>query len=77
MHQNRDSASQTADEADAANDMLTCIRESICRINDMNLQIAAAAEQSATEEIAHVHPISVISAMPWPVGPNSRSDSAL
>lgn len=51
MHQNRDSASQTADEASAANDMLTCIRESICRINDMNLQIAAAAEQqSATSE---------------------------
>jgi methyl-accepting chemotaxis protein len=51
MHQNRDSASQTADDASAANDMLTRIRESICRINDMTLQIAAAAEQqSATSE---------------------------
>jgi methyl-accepting chemotaxis protein len=51
MQQNRDSASQTADDASAANDMLARIRESIGRINDMNLQIATAAEeQSATSE---------------------------
>lgn len=51
MHQNRDIASQTAEDASAANDMLVRIRDSICRINEMNLQIAAAAEQqSATSE---------------------------
>ncbi|MDX1298729.1 MAG: methyl-accepting chemotaxis protein [Pseudomonas sp.] len=51
MQHNRDSASQSADEASAANEMLARIRESISRINDMNLQIATAAEQqSATSE---------------------------
>ena len=51
MQQSRDTASKTADEASAANDMLGRIREAITRINDMNLQIATAAEeQSATTE---------------------------
>ncbi|VXD00343.1 Methyl-accepting chemotaxis sensory transducer with Cache sensor [Pseudomonas sp. 8Z] len=51
MQQNRDTASKTAEEASAANDMLGRIREAITRINDMNLQIATAAEeQSATTE---------------------------
>ena len=51
--QSRDNASQTAEEAGAANDMLHRIREAIGRINDMNLQIATAAEQQSTtsEEI--------------------------
>lgn len=51
--QSRDNASQTAEEAGAANDMLHLIREAIGRINDMNLQIATAAEQQSTtsEEI--------------------------
>ncbi|CAM3095197.1 methyl-accepting chemotaxis sensory transducer [Ectopseudomonas mendocina] len=51
MQQSRDTASRTAEEASAANDMLGRIREAITRINDMNLQIATAAEeQSATTE---------------------------
>ncbi len=51
MQQNRDTASKTAGDANAANDTLKRIREAIYRINDMNLQIAAAAEeQSATTE---------------------------
>ncbi|WP_370295494.1 methyl-accepting chemotaxis protein [Pseudomonas benzenivorans] len=51
MQQSRDTASQTAEEASAANLMLGRIREAITRINDMNLQIATAAEeQSATTE---------------------------
>lgn len=51
MQQSRDSASQTAEDAGAANHMLERIREAISRINDMNLQIATAAEQqSATSE---------------------------
>jgi methyl-accepting chemotaxis protein len=51
MQQNRDTASKTAEDANAANDVLGRIREAINRINDMNLQIAAAAEeQSATTE---------------------------
>ncbi|WP_425274885.1 methyl-accepting chemotaxis protein [Pseudomonas aegrilactucae] len=51
MQQNRDSASKTAEEAGAANDMLVRIRQAITRINDMNVQIATAAEQqSATSE---------------------------
>jgi len=51
MQQSRDTASKTAEEASAANDMLGRIREAITRINDMNLQIATAAEeQSATTE---------------------------
>ncbi|WP_252271582.1 methyl-accepting chemotaxis protein, partial [Pseudomonas subflava] len=53
MQQSRDTASRTADDASAANDMLGRIREAITRINDMNLQIATAAEQQSatTEEI--------------------------
>jgi methyl-accepting chemotaxis protein len=53
MQQSRDSASQTADDAGAANQVLERIREAIARINDMNLQIATAAEQQSatTEEI--------------------------
>ncbi|MDO8710644.1 MAG: methyl-accepting chemotaxis protein [Pseudomonas sp.] len=51
MQQSRDTASKTAGDANAANDTLKRIREAIYRINDMNLQIAAAAEeQSATTE---------------------------
>jgi methyl-accepting chemotaxis protein len=51
MQQSRDTASKTAGDADAANATLERIREAIYRINDMNLQIAAAAEeQSATTE---------------------------
>ncbi|MWV13757.1 HAMP domain-containing protein [Pseudomonas sp. R-28-1W-6] len=51
MQQSRDTASKTAEDAGAANDMLGRIREAITRINDMNLQIATAAEeQSATTE---------------------------
>ncbi|WP_295476559.1 methyl-accepting chemotaxis protein [uncultured Pseudomonas sp.] len=53
MQKSRDSASRTAEQAGAANDMLARIREAILRINDMNTQIAAAAEQQSatTEEI--------------------------
>ncbi|WP_425502627.1 methyl-accepting chemotaxis protein [Pseudomonas izuensis] len=51
MQQSRDAASKTAGDANAANSTLARIREAIYRINDMNLQIAAAAqEQSATTE---------------------------
>jgi hypothetical protein len=51
MQQSRDTASKTAGDANAANATLERIREAIYRINDMNLQIAAAAEeQSATTE---------------------------
>ncbi|OEC40805.1 chemotaxis protein [Pseudomonas sp. 1D4] len=51
MQQSRDTASRTAEDAGAANKMLGRIREAINRINDMNLQIATAAEeQSATTE---------------------------
>ena len=51
MQQSRDAASKTAEDANAANETLGRIREAIYRINDMNLQIAAAAEQqSATSE---------------------------
>jgi methyl-accepting chemotaxis protein len=53
MQQSRDTASKTAEEAGAANDMLGRISDAITRINDMNLQIATAAEQQSatTEEI--------------------------
>ena len=53
MQKSRDTASQTAEDASAANDMLGRIREAITRINDMNMQIATAAEQQSatTEEI--------------------------
>ncbi|MCU1716653.1 methyl-accepting chemotaxis protein [Pseudomonas sp. 5P_3.1_Bac2] len=51
MQQSRDSASETAQNASAANTMLSQISAAITRINDMNLQIATAAEeQSATTE---------------------------
>ncbi|WP_459745713.1 methyl-accepting chemotaxis protein [Pseudomonas sp. 3A(2025)] len=51
MQKSRDSASKTAEEAGAANEMLTRIRQAIVHINDMNTQIATAAEeQSATTE---------------------------
>jgi len=53
MQLSRDTASKTAQDAIAANGMLERIREAINRINEMNLQIAAAAEQQSatTEEI--------------------------
>ncbi|HDS1743804.1 MULTISPECIES: methyl-accepting chemotaxis protein [Pseudomonas] len=53
MQFSRDTASKTAQDAIAANGMLERIREAINRINEMNLQIAAAAEQQSatTEEI--------------------------
>lgn len=51
MQHSRDAASKTAEDANAANETLGRIREAIYHINDMNLQIAAAAEQqSATSE---------------------------
>ena len=51
MQHNCESASRTAGEAGAANEMLARIRQAIVRINDMNTQIATAAEeQSATTE---------------------------
>ncbi len=51
IQQSRDTASQTAIDAGAANDILERIGLAITRINDMNLQIATAAEeQSATTE---------------------------
>ncbi|MCO8165531.1 methyl-accepting chemotaxis protein [Pseudomonas sp. 21LCFQ010] len=51
MQKSRDSASKTAEEAGAANEMLARIRQAIVHINDMNTQIATAAEeQSATTE---------------------------
>lgn len=53
MQQSRETASQTAEDAEAANQTLDRIREAINRINHMNLQIAAVAEQQSTttEEI--------------------------
>ncbi len=53
MQQSRETASKTAEDANAANQTLERIREAIYRINDMNLQIAAAAEQQSatTDEI--------------------------
>lgn len=51
MQQSRDTANKTANEANAANHTLERIRDAIYRINDMNVQIAAAAEeQSATTD---------------------------
>lgn len=51
IQHSRDTASQTAVDAGAANDILERIGLAITRINDMNLQIATAAEeQSATTE---------------------------
>jgi len=51
MQQSRDTARKSAEDANAANETLEHIREAIYRINDMNVQIAAAAqEQSATTE---------------------------
>ncbi|MFC7420866.1 methyl-accepting chemotaxis protein [Iodobacter arcticus] len=52
MQQSSNTASITATEAGAANEMLGRIREGITRINNMNLQIAiAAGEQSSTTEV--------------------------
>lgn len=53
MQQSRESAGKTAEDAHAANQTLERIREAIQRINDMTLQIAAAAEQQSvtSEEI--------------------------
>ncbi len=49
--ESRDQATVTAEEATRANEMLDQIRSSIAEINNMNLQIATAAEeQSATSE---------------------------
>ncbi|WP_019614330.1 methyl-accepting chemotaxis protein [Psychromonas ossibalaenae] len=51
IKQSREAAINTAEEAGKANDMLSTIQSAIVQINDMNLQIAAAAEeQSATSE---------------------------
>ncbi|MCC4265104.1 methyl-accepting chemotaxis protein [Oceanimonas baumannii] len=51
MQQSRDLATHTASDAAQANEVLSRIREAIAQINDMNLQIATAAEeQSATSE---------------------------
>jgi len=49
----RDSALTTSEQVSQTNDFLQTIRQSIVEINDMNLQIAAAAEQqsSTSEEI--------------------------
>ncbi|NHQ86724.1 methyl-accepting chemotaxis protein [Iodobacter sp. HSC-16F04] len=52
MQQSSSTASVTATEAGAANEMLGRISEGITRINKMNLQISiAAGEQSATTEV--------------------------
>lgn len=52
MQQSSNTATTTALEAGAANEMLERIRAGITRINGMNLQIATAAgEQSATTEV--------------------------
>ena len=51
IKQSREMANETSQEAGKANQALEEIRAAIIRINDMNLQIAAAAEQqSATSE---------------------------
>lgn len=51
MKQSQKLAAQTSVDASEANDVLARIRDAITRINDMNLQIATAAEQqSATSE---------------------------
>ncbi|MCE2573255.1 methyl-accepting chemotaxis protein [Motilimonas eburnea] len=51
IKQSRELASDTSEEASKANEALDVIRSAIVKINDMNLQIAAAAEQqSATSE---------------------------
>ncbi|WP_028865469.1 methyl-accepting chemotaxis protein [Psychromonas aquimarina] len=51
IKQSREAAISTAEEAGKANEMLATIQSAIVQINDMNLQIAAAAEeQSATSE---------------------------
>lgn len=51
MKQSQELAAQTSVDASEANDVLARIRDAITRINDMNLQIATAAEeQSATSE---------------------------
>ncbi|WP_019934166.1 methyl-accepting chemotaxis protein [Oceanimonas smirnovii] len=51
MQQSQALAAETTTDAAEANEVLVRIREAIARINDMNLQIATAAEeQSATSE---------------------------
>lgn len=51
MKKSQELAAQTSVDASEANDVLARIRDAITRINDMNLQIATAAEeQSATSE---------------------------
>ncbi|MCE0556822.1 MULTISPECIES: methyl-accepting chemotaxis protein [unclassified Motilimonas] len=51
IKQSREMANETSEEAGKANQALDVIRAAIVQINDMNLQIAAAAEQqSATSE---------------------------
>ncbi|PSJ45968.1 methyl-accepting chemotaxis protein [Zobellella taiwanensis] len=51
MKQSQELAAQTSTDAAEANEVLARIREAISHINDMNLQIATAAEeQSATSE---------------------------
>ncbi|ART83321.1 chemotaxis protein [Oceanisphaera profunda] len=51
MKQSQELAAQTSVDATEANEVLARIRDAITRINDMNLQIATAAEeQSATSE---------------------------
>ncbi|MFP2770794.1 methyl-accepting chemotaxis protein [Oceanisphaera sp. KMM 10153] len=51
MKQSQELAAQTSVDAAEANEVLARIRDAIGRINDMNLQIATAAEeQSATSE---------------------------
>ncbi len=53
IERSQTSANQTAQDAVSANDVLAKIQDAIGQINEMNLQIAAAAEQqsSTTEEI--------------------------
>ncbi|GLS90025.1 methyl-accepting chemotaxis protein [Psychromonas marina] len=53
IKESREVAMTTAEEASKANDALDTIRDAIMQINDMNLQIASAAEQQSrtSEEI--------------------------
>ncbi len=53
MAQSKDSATLAVDRAQSANDALERIRQSIAQISDMNMQIAAAAEEQSlvAEEI--------------------------
>ncbi|MGR5094185.1 methyl-accepting chemotaxis protein [Vibrio maritimus] len=53
MSQSKESATMAVDRAQSANDALERIRQSIAQISDMNMQIAAAAEEQSlvAEEI--------------------------